>query len=39
MGIMLINFQESLYDVGFRDEWPLQMYIEYVDTSGKQRMY
>jgi hypothetical protein len=25
--------------VGYRDEWPLQMYIEYVDTSSKQQMY
>jgi hypothetical protein len=39
MGIVLINFPESLYDVGYRDEWPLQMYIEYVDTSSKQQMY
>jgi hypothetical protein len=39
MGIMLINFAESLYDVEYRDEWPLQMYIEYVNTSSKQQMY
>jgi hypothetical protein len=38
MGIML-NFPESLYDVGYRDEWPLQMYIEYVGISSKQQMY
>jgi hypothetical protein len=36
MGIMLINFPESLYDVGYRDEWPLKVYIAYVDTSSKQ---
>jgi hypothetical protein len=39
MGIMLINFPKSLYDVGYRDEWPLQIYIEYVGTSSKQQMY
>jgi hypothetical protein len=35
--LMLINFPKSLYDVEYRDEWPLQMYIEYVNTniSGK----
>jgi hypothetical protein len=38
MGITLINFPESLYDVRYRDEWPLQMYIEDVDTSSKQQM-
>jgi hypothetical protein len=35
MGIMLINFPKPFYDVGYRDEWPLQMYTEYVDTSSK----
>jgi hypothetical protein len=39
MGIMLINFPKFLYDVGYRDEWPLQMYTEYVDISSKQQMY
>jgi hypothetical protein len=39
MGIMLINFPKSLCDVEYRDEWPLQMYIEYVNTSSKQQMY
>jgi hypothetical protein len=39
MVIMLINFPKSIYDVGYRDEWPLQMNIEYVDTSNKQQMY
>jgi hypothetical protein len=39
MDIMLINFPESLYDVGYRDEWPLPMVIEYVGTSSKQQIY
>jgi hypothetical protein len=39
MGIMLINFPKSLYDVEYRDEWLLQLYIEYVNTNSKQHMY
>jgi hypothetical protein len=39
MGSMLINFPKSLYDVEYRDEWPLQMYIEYLNTSSKQQLY
>jgi hypothetical protein len=37
-GIMLMNFWKSLYDVEYRDEWPLQMYIEYVNTNSNQQM-
>jgi hypothetical protein len=36
---MLMTFPKSLYDVEYRDEWPLQMYIEYVNNSSKQQMY
>jgi hypothetical protein len=39
MGIKLINFPESLYDVGYTDEWPLQMYIEYINIISKQQIY
>jgi hypothetical protein len=39
MSIMLINFPKSFYGVEYRDEWPLQMYIKYVNTNSKQQMY